>query len=289
MEDTKWQNSSTVYGPIQSWRVGQSLGIDLLAVNSICSFRCLYCQLGNINEHILARKVFVPTEQVMADLRASRWQDAEVITFSGSGEPTLALNLGAVMQAIKAFTHKPLVVLTNSTLLHDPAVRAELCAADKVFCKLDAATDRTLRLINRPVAGVTARDIVDGIKALRAEYRGHLAIQTMLLPLNRNEVEPLAAWLKEIQPDEIQLNSPTRPVPREWRLETRGNHGAADESAINLKQLSAKELVEIAAQLCHLTGLPISSTTQVRRWQIDWCSRSEERGVVGQQAVAQWD
>ncbi len=235
----------------------------MLAVNSICSFRCLYCQLGNINEHIFERKVFVPTEQVMADLRASRWPDADVITFSGSGEPTLALNLGAVMQAIQAFTHKPIVVLTNSTLLHDPAVRQDLCTADKVFCKLDATTDRTLKLINRPVAGLNLRGIVAGIKALRAEYRGHLAIQTMLLPINRNEIEQLAALLKEIQPDEVQLNLPARPVPREWRLEARGNRPATDAQVIPLKQLSAAELADIAPRLHQLTGLPISSATRI--------------------------
>lgn len=250
-------SESTVYGPVQSWRVGQSLGIDLLAVNSICSFRCLYCQLGQINEHIMTRKVFVTTEQVMADLRASQWQAADVITFSGSGEPALALNLGEAIRAIKAFTHKPIVVLTNSTLLDDPAVRAELCAADKVFCKLDAATDRTFKLINRPVAGLTVRGIVEGIKTLRAEYRGHLAIQTMLLPINRNEVEQLAALLKEIQPDEAQLNSPARPVPREWQLEMRGNHTLENPNATQLKQLSTKELREITARLRQLTELPV--------------------------------
>jgi wyosine [tRNA(Phe)-imidazoG37] synthetase (radical SAM superfamily) len=261
MQDTKWHNSSTVYGPVQSWRVGQSLGIDLLAVNSICSFHCLYCQLGQINEHIRERKLFVTTEQVMADLRESQWQAADVITFSGSGEPTLASNLGAVIQAVKTFTHKPIVVLTNSTLLGDSTVRQDLAAADKVFCKLDAATDRTLKLINRPVAGLSVRGIVAGIKALREEYRGHLAIQTMLLPINRHEVESLALLLQEIQPDEVQLNTPSRAVPREWQLETRGNHAAVNPNATKLKQLSAEELSEIAARLRQLTGLPISSAS----------------------------
>ncbi|HEX4946750.1 MAG TPA: radical SAM protein [Blastocatellia bacterium] len=255
--------SSTVYGPVQSWRLGQSLGIDLLFVNSICSFRCVYCQLGKINEHTRERKVFVPTERIMADLHASRWRDADVITFSGSGEPTLALNLGATMQAIQDFTNKPIVVLTNSTLLHDAAVRAELCAADKVFCKLDAATDQTLQLLDRPVAGLTVRGIVDGIKALRRAYHGHLAIQTMLMPINRNEIEQLAMWLKEIQPDEVQLNVPARPVLREWRLEARGNRPATDEPAIKLKLLGSEEVAELAARLRHLTGLPISSVRAV--------------------------
>lgn len=251
--------TSTVYGPVHSWRVGTSLGIDLLYVNSICSFRCIYCQLGKINEHTRERKVYVPTEQVMADLQASAWQSVDVITFSGNGEPTLAANLGEVMRAIRAFTHKPMVVLTNSTLLNDPTVRADLAAADKIFCKLDAAEDRTLKLIDRPVAGLTVYGIVEGIKALRREYRGHLAIQTMLLPINKNEVELLAALLNEIQPDEVQLNLPSRPVPRDWMIESRGNHERSAENATRLKLLSREDVDEIEGTLRRLTGLPLTS------------------------------
>lgn len=259
MTETENLPTSTVYGPVKSWRVGNSLGIDLLFVNSICSFRCIYCQLGKINEHTLERRVFVPTEKVLADLKASPWQEADVITFSGNGEPTLAANFGEVIHAVKAFTAKPIVVLTNSTLLNDPAVRKDLREADKIFCKLDAAEDRTLKLIDRPVAGVTVRSLVEGIKALRQEYAGHLAIQTMLLPLNVNAIEPLAALLNEIRPDEVQLNLPSRPVPREWVMEARGNRPLPLENASQLRLPSQEKLEEIEQRLQQLTGLKITA------------------------------
>src|SRR5688572_4532892 len=131
--------TSTVYGHVRSWRVGQSLGVDMLFTSSICSFRCVYCQLGKIEIPTTERKVYVATEKVLADLEASAWEQADVITFSGSGEPTLAANLGETICAIKARTGKPVMVLTNATMLNDPGVRADLMAADKVFCKLDAA------------------------------------------------------------------------------------------------------------------------------------------------------
>ncbi|MBS1812642.1 MAG: radical SAM protein [Acidobacteria bacterium] len=249
--------TSTVYGPVQSWRVGKSLGIDLLYVNSICSFRCVYCQLGKINDHTLGRKIYAPTKKVIADLKASLWQEADVITFSGNGEPTLAANLGEVIQQIKAFTGKPIVVLTNATTLNNPAVRNDLQGADKIFCKLDAATDRTLQLIDRPVAGITIRSIVEGIKTLRKEYAGHLAIQTMLLPVNENEAIALAALLNEIRPDEVQLNTPSRPVPREWIFESRGNHEASFDNAAKLRMPTQEKLAEIEQQLRQLTGLEI--------------------------------
>src|SRR5919205_4089394 len=104
---------STVYGPVDSWRVGRSLGVDLLCVNSVCSFRCVYCQLGRINVHTGERRVYVPTEKVLADLRASAWREADIITLSGSGEPTLAANMGEVISEIKGRTHRPVLVLTN--------------------------------------------------------------------------------------------------------------------------------------------------------------------------------
>ncbi|MFN7948022.1 MAG: radical SAM protein [Blastocatellia bacterium] len=250
---------STVYGPVKSWRLGASLGVDLLFINSICSFKCVYCQLGRINVHTMERRVYVPTAQVMADLRASDWQSADVITISGNGEPTLALNLGEVIREIKAFTGKPVIVLTNATILNDAPVRRDLSEADRVFCKLDAADERMFRIVNRPVEGVTLESVVAGIKKLRAEYQGELAVQTMLMPMNSREIESLAALLNEIRPDEVQLNTPLRPVPRQWSLGTRGNHSPVVENAVRLRVLDHTQAEQIEAGLRALTGLPIVS------------------------------
>lgn len=258
MEKIAYKSLATVYGPVNSWRVGKSLGIDLLCVNSICSFRCIYCQLGKINDHTLARKVYVPTAQVMRDLAQCNWQAADVITFSGSGEPTLATNLGEAIRAVKKFTDKPIIVLTNATLLGKKSVRHDLLAADKIFCKLDAAQERTWQLINRPVAGLTLQQTIAGIKALRREYHGHLAVQTMVLPMNVKEMDELSELLKEIQPDEVQLNLPSRPVPQEWLFEARGNHELQLENAAKLKMIKRLELERVAATLQAQTGLQIT-------------------------------
>lgn len=252
--------SSTVYGPVRSWRVGMSLGVDLLFINSICSFRCLYCQLGKIEDHHAERRIFVSTEKVLRDLEASPWADADIITLSGSGEPTLALNMGEVIQAIKNRTSKPVMVLTNGTTLGDPAVIEELCAADRVAVKLDAPNDRLLKIINQPTPGVTVRSIVEGAKALRQRYRGHLAVQMMFLPFNKAQLEDFAGLLNEIEPDELQLNTPLRPVPREWFIEARGNHDrSVPYPAAPIKALSREEARSIEQELARLTGLPISS------------------------------
>jgi wyosine [tRNA(Phe)-imidazoG37] synthetase (radical SAM superfamily) len=250
---------STEYGPVNSWRLGSSLGVDLLFINSICSFKCVYCQLGRINVHTMERRVYVPTEKVMADLRASDWRSADVITLSGNGEPTLAANLGEVIHEIKNFTDKPVIVLTSAATLNDEAVRRELSEADKVFCKLDAASERMFRLVNRPVSGVTLESVIAGIKKLRAEYTGWLAVQTMLMPMNCGEIESLAELLSEIRPDEVQLNTPLRPVPREWSVGARGNHAPTVENSVRLRVIDRAEADRIAERLRALTGLPITS------------------------------
>lgn len=237
----------TVYGPVHSWRFGNSLGIDLILNESTCSFNCVYCQLGNIQNVTVEQKVYVPTERVLADLGTVDWANVDVATFSGSGEPTLALNIGEVIAYIQDHFRKPVMVLTNATLLHDAATRARLHRADKIACKLDAADDATLQKMNRPAPGITLDRIVEGIKALRkSDYPGCLAIQCMFMPANRAQGTELAQLLAKISPDEIHLNTPTRPYPRAWHVACRGAHGEAlPVETTHLRTITLEEAIEI--------------------------------------------
>jgi wyosine [tRNA(Phe)-imidazoG37] synthetase (radical SAM superfamily) len=250
---------STIYGPVYSWRVGWSLGVDMLYQSSICSFNCIYCQLGDIQVKTAERKIYVPTEQVEWDFKNSDWEKADIVTFSGSGEPTLALNIAEVIDFIKEYAQKPVMVLTNATLLHDPAVRADLRRADIVAAKLDGATEAGLRQMNRPVPGVTLESILSGIEALRAEYTGKLCLQCMFMPANLKEAELLAEHINRLQTDEVQLNTPKRPYPKGWFLDSRGNHDAAPYPAVPLKTVSEAEAEEIEHLLAARTGRPIVS------------------------------
>jgi len=246
---------STVYGPVESWRVGRSLGVDLLCDTSVCSFRCVYCQLGAINLHTRERRVYVETESVLADLEASRWREADVVTLSGSGEPTLAANMGEVIVGIKAITRKPVIVLTNATTLNDARVRRDLCGADSVFCKLDAADERTFKIIARPVDGITLAGVVEGIKVFRKEYDGRLAVQVMLMPALRGREEAFARLLAEIRPDEVQLGAPLRPVPRVWLPEGRGNGESVPTRARRIRTMSYEDAARFESRLHELTWL----------------------------------
>jgi len=254
-----WKHPSSVYGPVKSWRVGASLGIDLLLQTSTCSFNCIYCQLGDIQLKTIERKVYVPTEQVEHDFKESRWPEADIVTFSGSGEPTLALNIAEVIHFIHEYAQKPVMVLTNGTTLHDPAVRADLLQADKVAIKLDAGTEAVFQRMNRPVPGVTLASVIAGAKAFRAEYKGHLSLQCMLMPGNLDEAPAMAALAREIAPDEIQLNTPKRPYPLLWVLDSRGNHDAVDYPARTLRVVTEAEAADLKALFQQETAASIIS------------------------------
>ena len=250
---------STVYGPVDSWRVGRSLGVDVLCVDSVCSFRCVYCQLGRINVHTAERRVYVTTQRILADLHDADWRGADVVTLSGSGEPTLAANLGEVICGIKWLTGKPVVVLTNSAHLWDAEVRRDLSHADSVFCKLDAADEETFQRVNRPARGVTLRGTFQGLRRFRAEYAGRLCVQVMLLPLNKTRAAEFADLLRFLRPDEVQLNAPRRAVPRAWTLDARGNHATPGREGVTLKTVSSAEAAEFESYLRRATGLHIVS------------------------------
>ncbi len=238
---------STVYGPVHSWRFGRSLGVDLLFHSSICSFNCIYCQLGSIQNITDQQKVYVETEKVIDDLAQVKWSEVDVVTISGNGEPTLALNLGEVIDHIHRHYSKPVMVLTNATMLGDEATRQRLAKADVVACKLDSWDNESLERMNRPAEGVSYEQIVTGIKEFKKSgFKGKLAIQSMFMPANVNGVEQMAEVLSEIQPDEIHLNTPMRPYPKSWVRESRGNHsGEAKVDTVKLRTISEEEAEKV--------------------------------------------
>ncbi len=129
-----------IYGPVPSWRLGASLGIDLLSrEEKICSFDCVYCQLGRTDLLTTDRGLYVATKEVLEEIAALPPEvRIDTLTFSGRGEPTLAANLGDAIEAVKRLRREPVAVLTNSSLIGRRDVRSELEQADILVAKLDA-------------------------------------------------------------------------------------------------------------------------------------------------------
>ena len=205
------ENFKYIYGPVSSWRLGSSLGIDLLSgAERICSFDCVYCQLGRMSTYRLERKEYVSSDAIMAELKRLPKVVVDYITFSGRGEPTLAENLGQVIKKIKQIRKEPVAVLTNSSLLERKDVRQDLSCADFVSLKLDACSQDSFDKINNPAKEVKFDSIIEGIKEFRKEFRGRLAIQIMFIEENKNNLEELISLALAIKPDEIQINTPLR-------------------------------------------------------------------------------
>ncbi|MDX2232001.1 MAG: radical SAM protein [Leptolyngbyaceae cyanobacterium bins.349] len=256
----------SVYGPVRSWRYGISLGIDPIGTVSTCSFDCVYCQLGEIEHKTRDRQIFIPTIRILDDLHRFIPWDVDVITLSGSGEPTLALNLGEIISVTKTLTNKPVGVLTNGSLLMDGDVQEELALADQVAVKWDAVTVDGFNRVNRPVAPVFFSEIWAGLMQFRQHYSGHLAIQTMLLtPWPQPDQDVYIAQMQALQPAEIQLNTPTRPRPLTHQLEARGNHVPGDRAypTRSLKPTSAETLHTFSDRIQAATGIQVRSALGV--------------------------
>lgn len=242
----------SVYGPVHSWRYGRSLGIDPIGQVSTCSFDCVYCQLGAIERLTSDRAIFVPTDRILHDLQAFSPWDVDVITLSGSGEPTLALNLAEIVTGIQTLTGHQVAVLTNGTLLGDASVRQALAAADKVSLKVDAVSPAQLRRVNRPVSGVALDELLAAAQQFRSTFSGELAIQTMILAPWDEETRALyIQWMRAIAPDEIQLNTPSRPKPLQHELDARGNHSSGDRTYAvrTFRQVSVDAIREFANEI----------------------------------------
>lgn len=261
MNEPKTTEHSPVYGPVRSWRFGQSLGVDPIGAISTCSFNCVYCQLGNIQRITAERGVFVEAERVAEGLAEVDWTAVDVVSISGSGEPTLATNLAEIVDTIKAASDSPLHILTNATFFEDPKVRADVAGIDVLSCKLDAADEATLHRMNRPAEGVTLDSIVRGILLLKEEFPGRIELQVMFMPMNQNEVGSLADLVNRISPSAVQLNTPRRPYPLEWHIETRGAHdrNEFDWPTRTLSTISGEKAEEIEAELRRRTDAEIIS------------------------------
>jgi wyosine [tRNA(Phe)-imidazoG37] synthetase (radical SAM superfamily) len=207
-----------LFGPVNSRRLGLSLGIDLLP-RKTCSLNCIYCELGLTTALTCARREYIPSGSICDEIdqffvdptRAAR---VDVFTITASGEPTLHSGLGDIIRHVKKKTDRPVTVLTNGSLLHLESVRQELALADIVVPSLDAALPESFRKVNRPAREVDLEAMIDGLATLRNENQVKLWLEILFVRgINDSEAD-LAALnraLRRIKPQRIQCNTVVRP------------------------------------------------------------------------------
>jgi len=246
---------SIVFGPVRSRRLGVSLGINLLPINSkICSFDCIYCECGWTDKKEKGR---LPSREEVRNYLEERLQkmqlkgDAlDVITYAGNGEPTLHPEFAniiddSILLRNKYFPWAKIAVLSNSTMLNKPTVIEALKKVDQNILKLDSAFDSTIKLLNQPRVKFSADELVKNLKL----FEGNLIIQTLFLRGNfegktidnTSEIE-VSSWielLKVIKPKEVMVYTIARDTP-----------------AQGLEKVSLKELKAIAARVEEL-GIPV--------------------------------
>ncbi|MEO0085458.1 MAG: radical SAM protein [candidate division WOR-3 bacterium] len=212
-------HNSFVYGPVPSRRLGLSLGINIIPPKT-CTLDCVYCQCGRTTVKTIERRSFFPVDEVVAQVRAAvERSHPSYLTFSGEGEPTLNKDIGLIIRRLKAETSIPVAVITNSTLLTEPAVRRDLSAADLVVPSLDAADQRVFCRIDRGRRELVVSDIIDGLVRFRRHYHGQMWLEIMLVKdVNDSVVHLMKLRLaaERIRPDRVHLNTVVRPPAEKW-------------------------------------------------------------------------
>lgn len=204
-----------LFGPVPSRRLGLSLGVDLLNCKS-CNLNCVYCELGRTFKYVEGRRIFVKTQDVLNELKDyfNKGGKADYITFSGAGEPTLALNLGEAMEGARKITNRKIALITNAVLFFDKKVREEAAKADVVLPSVDAASEDVFIKLNRPHKGIGLEKYLDGLRQFTAEYGGKVWVEVMVVKgLNDadDEVLKLKKYLDSLKHvDRIQINTVVR-------------------------------------------------------------------------------
>ncbi len=212
-----------IYGPINSRRLGRSLGINLLPTNyKLCSFDCIYCHYGRTRVKTLSPEAnhFPSAEQVLQAVREAlrTHQHIDYLTFSGNGEATLHPQFVQIASGVRQLrdelrTDVKLTILSNASTVHLSHIRKALAGFEAPIMKLDAGDPKTLAAINRPAPEVKLEHIIGGLK----EVPG-LILQSLLVDGRVSNARGAAfeAWLDalaEIRPSRVQIYSTDRPVP----------------------------------------------------------------------------
>ena len=211
------------FGPVPSRRLGRSLGVNNIPPK-VCSYACVYCQLGRAIRMQRTRALFYQPEEieraVEEQLERSDRENGEIdyLCFVPDGEPTLDLHLGESIRRLKKFGI-PIALISNGSLMEDAWLREELLQLDWISLKLDAADENVWRRIDRPFKEIDFGGMLTGYRRFARQFSGTLTTETMLIrDINTGEaeLEALAEVLDPMEPDISYIAVPTRPPAERW-------------------------------------------------------------------------
>ncbi len=215
--------SAIAFGPVPSRRLGHSLGINNIPPK-ICTYSCVYCQLGRTLEFQVKRQVFYQPEHILHNVENKvkeatlRGEPIDYLAFVPDGEPTLDLNLGTEIELLKSLGVR-IAVITNSSLVWREDVRDDLSKADWVSLKIDALNNDIWRKINRRHKSLQLEKILEGVSEFAHTFRGELTTETMLIQgINDSpeELENISDFIARLEPVKAYIAIPTRPPAEKW-------------------------------------------------------------------------
>ncbi len=216
-------NKSIIFGPVPSRRLGHSLGINNIPPK-ICTYSCIYCQLGKAIKMQVERQSFYRIEDIQRavgnkiKVAERSGEKIDYLTFVPDGEPTLDINLGHEIDIIKEYGI-PVAVITNNSLTWQIQVRKDLMKADWVSLKIDSVEEGVWRHINRPYKELDLELILEGALKFSDSFDGKIITETMLVK-NINDtdrsISMVADFLSMLKPDISYLAVPIRPPAEKW-------------------------------------------------------------------------
>jgi len=215
------KTNSLFYGPVASRRFGYSLGIDLIPYK-VCSFDCIYCQLGRTTVKTIVRKRYkeINLNFFLSELGyiIKNAKRIDYITFAGSGEPTLNLDIGILINNVKDITDIPVAVLTNGSTLYKEDVVNDLKNADLIKVSLDACNESVFKKINRPYHTLVFNSIINEIKLLLKNTECRIWLEIMLLKNVNDDLNTAYEFRRILSQnnvldriEKIHINTPVRP------------------------------------------------------------------------------
>ena len=211
------------FGPIPSRRLGRSLGINNIPPK-ICTYSCVYCQIGKTSNMKIQPQVFYPPSKIFNEVQKKveksreKGESIDYLTFVPDGEPTLDINLGKEIKLIKSLGIK-IAIISNSSLIDQKQVRENLKEADLVSLKVDSVEEKIWRKVNHPHRSLSLKSILDGILEFSRIFKGKIITETMLIK-NINDdsqnIKKVADFLAKLKPSQSYLSLPIRPPADSW-------------------------------------------------------------------------